>query len=133
MESGKTFFVFYQLFTFLNFVASCSLVNALVQDPEAFGENVMGGVYVSINLGTWIICVLGLLVKLMMGTDQGPVFSMNNISRLGMMSAYAGLNTMSLYTKFLMNLISLALILSGYVIPWKAILPSRIHKQLKFN
>ena len=68
----------------------------------------------------------------MMGVDQGPVFSMASISRLGMMSAYAGLNTMSLYTKALMNLTSIMFMMIGLVVPWDKLFPN-IYERIRVN
>jgi hypothetical protein len=104
----KPAFVVFQVYGVLNAVASFTLLPYL-NNPEKFGiqGESDGQMMLLGDTICWISLLFGVMLKLWSGAAQGPVLSMNVVSRMAVISAYAALPTLHLQTKFTLNILSL--------------------------
>jgi len=110
----KPAFVLFQVYGVLNAVACFSLFPSW-NDTEKFGvpDTFHGQTMLLADTFAWVSVLAAVMWKLWSGGAQGPVLSMNTVSRIAVISAYAALPTLHLPTKLWLNVLS---IVFGFIV-----------------
>jgi len=100
---GKPAFVAFQAGVLLQYFSAISLL-PLIGDAKDVGLYGTGGdLMIGGNYAFWQILVMIIIYKLCAGGAQGPILSMNFLSRAIVIAWYASLNTFEPSTKFIMS------------------------------
>jgi len=100
---GKPAFVLFQVGVLLQYFSAISLL-PLIGDAKDVGlSGTNGDLMIGGNYAFWQILVMIIIYKLCAGGAQGPIVSMNFLSRAIVIAWYASLNTFLPSTKFIMS------------------------------
>jgi len=122
----KPLFAFAQIFLFLNFVSSITLCPYFNNTDEiGISNNTLGNLLIIVDIMCWVFIVFGVFVSTFAyDAAQGPVLSMNVLTRIAVVAVFAGLDTFELSTKMALNFGSIVALIGGFVVPWEKMFES---------